>query len=151
MILETGNMWEVFDESDLWLFTGNSYINQKGELVMGQGLASDVKLHCPEIAKGLGGYIKTLSGGHLGVYGLVLWSKHSYMGAFQVKQHYQDKAQLALIGFSCIKLMEYLKHNTGIRRVNLNFPGIGYGRLDRSQVLPIISELPDIVHIWENQ
>ncbi len=149
MILEKGNMWKVFDESDLWLFTGNSYINQKDELVMGRGLALVVKERFPELPKNIGGYIKMLSGGHLSAYGLVLWQHDRGMGVFQVKRHYQDKAQLSLIGFSCIKLIEYLRRRLDIKRVDLNFPGIGYGRLDRSQVLPIVSELPDIVHIWE--
>ncbi len=35
--------------------------------------------------------------------------------------------------------------------VALNFPGIGYGGLNRNEVLPIISILPDNVEIWEKE
>ena len=33
--------------------------------------------------------------------------------------------------------------------VCLNFPGIGHGRLERDEVLPIIKLLPDSVEVWE--
>lgn len=152
MILEKGNMWDVFIESDLWLFTGNSYINQNGELVMGRGLALEVKNRFPALPKELGGYICDMNDGHLGCYGLIPWLMLEYsgmIGVFQVKRHFRDNARLSLIGHSCVKLMSYLNRNNNMKPVDLNFPGIGYGRLDREQVLPIISELPDIVHVWE--
>ena len=34
-------------------------------------------------------------------------------------------------------------------RFDLNFPGIGNGHLSKDEILPIISKLPDNVHIWE--
>jgi len=33
-------------------------------------------------------------------------------------------------------------------RIDLNFPGIGNGRLSPDQVLPLIKQLPDNVHVW---
>jgi hypothetical protein len=34
-------------------------------------------------------------------------------------------------------------------KIAMNFPGIGWGGLNRLEVLPIISSLPDNVEIWE--
>ena len=31
----------------------------------------------------------------------------------------------------------------------LNMPGVGHGNLSRNLVIPIISQLPDNVHVWE--
>jgi len=31
----------------------------------------------------------------------------------------------------------------------MNFPGIGNGRLDRADVLPLLMDLPETVTIWE--
>jgi len=33
-------------------------------------------------------------------------------------------------------------------RIDLNFPGIGNGRLSPAQVLPVVGQLPDNVHVW---
>jgi len=138
MILEKGDMWSEWGESSLWLFTGNSYINKADELVMGCGLALAVKEQFPELPLRLGRKIP-----HLGIYGTV---RVGNIGAFQVKRHFGDKAELSLIGYSCIELMRDIDE---CERVDLNFPGIGAGGLKREQVLPIISELPDCVHVWE--
>ena len=147
MILEKGDMWSAFRHSDFWLFTGNSYINQRGELVMGRGLALEVKNKVPHSPQRFGWLIKETTG-HLGTYGVMRSDNVDGMGVFQVKYHFKDKASLALIGYSCVRLMEILV-STGFSNVHLNFPGIGYGGRDRAQVLLIISELPDSVHVWE--
>ena len=151
MILETGNMWSVFGKTDLWLFTGNSCVTKGGELVMGRGLALEVKNKCPGIARMFG----IMIGSRQPVYGLKVPSEESTIltggqrvGVFQVKQHFKDAASLALIGYSVIRLKGYIKV-VSPKRIDLNFPGIGYGKLPREQVLPVIDELPDCVHVWE--
>jgi len=144
MILEKGNMWDVYEESDLWLFTGNSYINQRGELVMGRGLALEVKTRYKYVPECFGRRIV-----HLDTYGVeALGDGWDNFGVFQVKHHFKANAELMLIGYSCVKLVELIELQ-GLGRVDLNFPGIGYGKLDRAEVLPIIAELPDAVHVWE--
>jgi hypothetical protein len=163
MILEKGDMWSALTDSDLWLFTANSYIRKDGQLVMGRGLALDVKKRYPYLPKPLGDMIKRtaqrrlltrnpLYGGHMGYYGVVCElgrPVRAKIGAFQVKRHYRDRAELAIIGYSCVVLEQLLVDNSHVERVDMNFPGIGYGRLLREHVLPIIAELPDKVHVWE--
>jgi hypothetical protein len=70
------------------------------------------------------------------------------IGAFQTKTHYKYPSNTTLITNSCIKLFEYIAL-ARLQRVDLNFPGIENGKLNREDVLPIISLLPDVVHIWE--
>ncbi|MHA2069001.1 MAG: hypothetical protein ACXABY_31955 [Candidatus Thorarchaeota archaeon] len=149
MILEKGNMWSAFRESDLWLFTGNSFVTKRGLLVMGRGLALEVKKEFPNSGEEFGWLIKEI-GKHLKSYGIMRSDNVPGIGVFQVKYHFKAKASLSLIGYSCVRLMEILD-GTGFSNVHLNFPGIGFGRLPREQVLPIISELPDTVHIWERR
>jgi len=35
------------------------------------------------------------------------------------------------------------------KRIDLNFPGIGNGKLPRHQVLYLLEDLPDNIHVWE--
>ena len=43
MIQKIGDMWSIFNITDYFIFTGNSYIKINGAVVMGRGLALDVK------------------------------------------------------------------------------------------------------------
>ena len=70
------------------------------------------------------------------------------IGAFQVKRHFREKASLSLIGYSVVRFLHIIKYER-VERLDMNFPGIGYGRLPRAHVLPVIQELPDCVHVWE--
>lgn len=153
MILETGDMWSVWGKTDLWVFTGNSYITKKNELVMGRGLALEVKKHFPDLPGQLG-WVLGHYGSIYGVLGMKIYADRSrqrqMVNVFQVKQHFRDRAELALIGYSVIKLKQFIQLHD-LERVDMNFPGIGCGRLPREQVLPIIRELPDVVHVWERK
>ena len=162
MVLEKGDMWSQWGKCDLWLFTGNSYITKKKELVMGRGLALAVKKRYPDIprliansigaprfrAGDMAGNAINVAWSIYGVSKIVYEQANGYVGVFQVKQHFRDKAQLALIGHSTLVLQEQIRQH-GFERIDMNFAGIGYGGLERTHVLPIISELPDCVHVWE--
>lgn len=150
MILENGDMWSVWGKTDLWMFTGNSYIKKNGELVMGRGLALEVKKRFPRLPKRLGWDIGQHYGSIYGVIGMKIYigDERQMLNVFQVKQHFKDNAELALIGYSVIKLKEFIQTH-GLERVDTNMPGVGFGHLDRVNVLSIISELPGNVHVWE--
>ena len=49
MQLQYGNMFEAFNEADLWLFTANGVIKRNGALVMGAGIAKTVRDKWPGI------------------------------------------------------------------------------------------------------
>jgi hypothetical protein len=144
-----GDMWETYEDADLFLITTNSTLRKDGALVMGQGIAWQAKERFPGLDLALGTQIQTTCGS-LGEYGLHIsprWPA-AKLGAFQVKRHYSQPASLELIQRSTATLCVWCAEHPDAG-VHLNFPGVGYGRLRREEVLPIIIQLPDQVTIWE--
>jgi hypothetical protein len=89
----------------------------------------------------------------LGKYGII----HEYIptsykeqvcGLFQVKYHYKDSAVLDLVKYSVEMLNELLNSSLSGKKVSVNFPAIGYGRLSLSDVLPVVQELSDSVTLY---
>ena len=145
MIRETGNMWSVFDTADYFLVTTNSYIRNDGELVMGRGIARQAKRRFPGLSAILGDRIQ-----HLSLYGLEITEVSdltAWIGAFQVKRHYMYPAETDIIKYATGKLKALAEQFPRVR-YDLNFPGIGCGKLTKDQVTPIIEVLPDNVHVW---
>lgn len=142
MKLERGDQWQIFNQTDLFCITTNSTIRNDGCLVMGRGIALQAKNKLPGIDRYLGQLIN-------GLYGLITIDhfKPQKIGAFQVKFHYRDKAQIELIRYSTSRLQRYID-TYNLARVDLNYPGMGYGHLSESEVMPVIAILPDCVHIW---
>ena len=157
MKFKKGDMWESFPESDLFLVTGNSVVKKDGTLVMGRGIAKEAKERYPQFPLAAGQYLSRHQEYRKNKpYGLLLnvYKMCPKLGVFQVKAHYKDKASIELIRYSTMLLSIYIKkYESMINTVNLNFPGIGYGGLDRKEVLPILEEfLSDSaqkVTIWE--
>lgn len=141
MILVKGDMWNVFAEVDLFCITTNSTIRRDGALVMGRGIARQARDRFPGLDYELGKFIKRKRNKLYGFQAL------SPISIFQVKYNFWEKASLNLITISTEMLQVFIKGKN--LQVALNFPGIGNGRLSREQVLPIISQLPDNVKVFE--
>jgi hypothetical protein len=144
-----GNMWDVYDEADLFLITANSFVKQDGRLVMGAGIAKEALARFPSIDLRLGQSIQ-FEDKHLGVYGLLVsfnWEFGQKLGLFQTKRSYKDDANLSIIEKSTDALIDWCKYHPDAK-VHLNFPGIGYGHLKPASVIPIIVWLPDSVSVW---
>lgn len=147
MNLMQGDMFEgrfknMFNLGSLFLVTGNSYITAKKELVMGRGAAEQLKERFPGLPKTFADIIP-----HLKFYGIVTCSIfYGEVGVFQVKTSWKGPASLDLIEKST-KMLSQIASNYD--RVDMNFPGIGNGRLKRESVLPYIVDLPDNIYIWE--
>lgn len=156
MILEKGNMWDVFGNTGLFYITTNPIVNANGEAVMGRGIALEAAKRFPTIRKDFAGKLAYLRReepfrytGYIGSY------DGQAMCYFMVKNHWKAQARLDLIDLSCRSLIAdnmgrgipggYMYEN----RIDLNFPGIGNGGLKREDVLPILQQLPDNVHVWE--
>lgn len=149
MILKQGNMWDRLHEVNLFCITTNASHNAKKELVMGRGIAKEATHYLPGIATFAAKRIAQHS-----VYGLeVIHSHNRDIGFFQVKNKWWEPADLSLICLACEKLFSWIMGYTYIHqaypKVALNFPGIGNGKLERVDVLPCISLLPDCVEVWE--
>jgi len=148
MILEKGNMWDVFHDTDVFMITTNPIKRNDGAVVMGRGIALEAKQRYPQLPFDFGKELDSLHPeidqqfvGKIGVYdGTPIWF-------FMVKDHWANNADLGIIGSSCF----YLKHGFDLKdkRIDLNFPGIGNGKLPRDSVLYLLEDLPDNVHIWE--
>ncbi len=139
MKLEKGDMWSIFDLKEYFLVTTNSYIRTDGALVMGRGIAKQLADKIPSIPWSFGEKIE-----HLSNYGI---RATGHIAAFQVKRHFRDDAELDLIAASTYDLHRWAK-TLPKRRFDLNFPGIGNGHLNYDEVLPLLEDLPDNVHIW---
>ena len=137
---------EMFRAPGFIIVTTNSFLTSEVKLVMGRGAAWQLKLKVPGIDKIFGKMIHETCG-HLGRYGLLFNGKY---GAFQVKYRFNEKADLDLIKFSMVMLsLEAKKDREAI--FNINFPGIGNGRLTEDEVKPVLRTLPDNVHVWKKK
>ena len=151
-----GNMIDKLGKIDNFIITTNSYIKTTNELVMGRGIALQIKQIIPTIPKKAGKLIK-----HMSSYGLCRLGRISYddylqngvdltkskILLFQVKKHFKDKADISLIK-KATNLLIIEANNYPNEEFHLNFPGIGYGGLRIEAVEPIILTLPDNVFIW---
>ncbi len=141
-----GDMLSARGECDFFIITTNSTVNkQTKRLVMGRGIARQIRDAYPGIDRKIGYRIYCeMPEDSEGFYGLLLGRK---LGAFQVKRHYADKADLNLIQASAAMLERTAKDNPD-RVFFLNYPGIGNGKLSRDQVQPLLERLPNNVVIW---
>jgi hypothetical protein len=139
-----GDMWGAYGRG-LFLITTNSYLRKDGALVMGRGIASQALERWPDVQFNYGRLVKEACG-HLGIYGLLIGPDEDF-GLFQVKKHFRASASPEIIQKSAAMLSAWCVEHPEIE-VNLNYPGIGWGRLSKETVEPIISNLPDTVNIW---
>lgn len=144
MKLEQGNMWDVFHNTDVFMITTNPIKRNDGAVVMGRGIALEAKTRYPQLPYHFGSKLEQEGNqfvGHIGDYDFVpIWY-------FMVKHHWKDNADLGIIASSIWTLKEKFKDSS--KRIDLNFPGIGNGKLPRHQVFYLLEDLPDNVHVWE--
>ena len=150
MILERGNMFDMWGKTDLFLFTSNPIVNKQGLAVMGRGIAKQLADSHPIIREVFG---DALSDGIHFPCDWLCTVKGQRVGYFMVKDHWAQPAELRIIRASVDSLIELIA-DIGMQmepftRIDLNFPGIGNGKLKREDVLPLIEKLPDTVHVWE--
>lgn len=149
MILEKGDMWSVFFDTDIFMITTNPIRRTDGAVVMGRGIALQAKERYPSLPYDFGNALNRLHPeidqsfvGEIGKY------EETPIWWFMVKNHWREQADLGVIASSIF----YLKNGfNGLetKRIDLNFPGIGNGRLPRDSVLYLLEDLPNNVHIWE--
>lgn len=146
MEIKIGNMWDAYNEADLFLITTNSTLYGH-KLAMGAGIALEANQRFKGLDLALGERIEPF-----GVYGLLVsenWPT-AKLGAFQTKIDATKSSYLWLIHYSALLLDQFIRKNK-VLMVHLNFPGIGYGHLAEEHVLPKIEFLPDNVIIWKTE
>lgn len=145
---EVGDMWSIWGKTDLFCITTNSSINSKGELVMGRGIAIEARTRFPQLPKLLANQLLSLRDKRSFYYLLINEIDRQRIGAFQVKHHYNELADTNIIVESVGELVKAMAYNN-FERVDLNYPGIGFGGLPEELVYQIIKYLPNYVHIWK--
>lgn len=133
----------------LRLFTANAYVNSTSELVMGRGAAQQVRIfYGVKMARYFGNKI-LFEATHLGTYGLII-EPEAQIGAFQVKRHFRDPAEISLIATSVMMLLSWVRDpQYQDWEVHMNYPGIGFGGLSKKEVEPWINRFPDNVFVYE--
>ena len=137
---KVGNM---LDAPGIKIVTACSYLTVEHTLFMGKRLARELKVKIPGI-DGIFGRMVIDNGGHLGRYGLMIYER---WGVLQVRRHYDERADLALITFGLERLKSFAEETGYI--FNVEYPGIGEGELIKEEIGPILKGLPDNVYIWE--
>lgn len=148
MRFRQGDMWSVWGSVDLFLVTTNATLTQAGKLVMGRGIARQARDRFPGLDLVLGDAID-IAGPDYGLLVSFYWPA-AKLGCFQVKRHWADRADLDLIARSVQDLSNWCSEHPSAT-VALNFPGIGNGRLEVNDVLPLVKGLPNTVQIWQRQ
>lgn len=142
MKVEVGNMWTVWGKTDLWMFTSNPIRNRYGGIVMGAGIAKQVAQRFPYVPR----RFRDVLDRNPASAGVLSACDDQLLGYFMVKHHWELPADLGVISDS----VEDLKILAGkYARIDLNYPGIGNGRLKESEVEPVIISIPDNVHVWK--
>lgn len=153
-------MWDRFGNTDLFLITTNPIIRKDGCLVMGAGVAKQAadkffnlpfeyaqKVRYDRWYQAYDDSMHPTYCNFVGSFGDAFVRQP--MGYFMVKDHWQESAKLEIIERAVKELVRVFINTGNFKRIDLNFPGIGNGKLKREDVLPIIEQLPDNVHIWE--
>ena len=143
-----GDMWSEFGTPNtLFVFTANSVVKKNGCLVMGRGIAQAVRDRLVGIDAAFGKMVQMQRVPD--EFGLLIISYNGKkIGAFQVKTHYSEAASPVLIKNAANKLAVWANDHPDIT-VNVNYPGIGCGRLPEEVVQPILAALPDNVYVWK--
>lgn len=151
---EKGDMLSMLGHTDLFLFTSNPIINSHGLAVMGRGIAKQLSDLYPSIRREFAEVMMAdkdaWSCGRIGGFASYDHPFCQVIGYFHVKEHWASNAKLSVIQRSVDDLLIWIDESDDpLDRIDLNFPGIGNGKLDREVVLPLLERLPDNVHIWE--
>lgn len=138
-------------ENSLFVVTTNSYTRNDGCLVMGRGAAkqlADKRVSFPIIA---GVAIKEFEKRHKHrqYHFLTFKSYGEFVGILQVKIHFKEKSKLWLIEESIRIMDDFVNTCTWIEEVNMNYPGIGFGGLEKKKVKPLLKSLDERFNIWQ--
>jgi len=125
--------------------TTNGFVKSTGECVMGRGCALTAKQLYPQLPAKLGRYIRQY--GNI-PFNLGCWGPHRIF-SFPVKHNWWEPADPALIVASAQLLMQRLD-KFGISEIAIPRPGCGNGRLNwtdiRPLLLPILDDRCIVVH-----
>lgn len=154
MLRVTGNIWDALSApNQVVLVTANGGLNSNNELVMGAGTAKQAKIRYPGFPRAVATHLAItqpkLPAGEPYVFHVLLGVPcYQNLGLFQTKARHWEKSTLNMIGKSCLALAAVAKANPHIV-YNLPMPGVGCGKLNVADVLPLLEVLPNNVVVWQ--
>lgn len=151
-IYKREDLWAAPAGEFTWIVTTNGVIC-RGMLVMGGGAAlqaankfEGLRTSAANIIRTTGEYNAVLKTWEYGYVSVLPASETGGVALFQTKLHYSGDSSIELIKKSTAMLDAVARQNSA-NLYRMNFPGIGLGRLDKSQVQPIIDVLPENVTV----
>lgn len=135
---------DVFDlpvdqtQFDVICITTNGMVKKNGECVMGAGIAKSFRDISREIPLTIGSYIKQYGNR---CFRICKW-RNAVLCSFPVKHKWNEMADLNLITESCRQIVE-MADKFGYTSIALPRPGCGNGKLDWTEVKPIMEMLLD--------
>lgn len=149
MRIRKENLWKMKAGPTMYVVTTNSTVTSSGLLVMGRGAAKQAQTRVRNVRRLAGTAVREAPNpkqyGFLEILSPKRHNKAGF-GIFQVKEHFKDKASIKLIAHAVKCLRIYALQNPEVA-IRMNFPGIGYGRLSREEVEPLLQGLPPNVTI----
>lgn len=145
LIQERLNYRRTWSFPDVYLFTGNPIVKKNGALVMDSGAAKELQDSYPGLDLELGKLIK--EGSSITRVTFLSIYPAQILGWFKVKDHWAEPAKLGIIAES-VEALKYLADQNPDMKFHMNFPGIGNGKLDIKDVMPLLEALPDNVNIY---
>lgn len=139
---ERGDIFSWVGRARAICVTTNGDVNQRGEAVMGRGVALQAAQRWPGIEMVLGSSIRRY-GNIVRVLGFV-GEERTWIISFPVKHHWRSKADMGLILSSArqLRTVAEMSELTGSDRlIALPRPGCGSGGLSWTDVKPLIAPL----------
>ena len=145
-------LWQKPEYPGMIVVTTNSWTKKNNALVMGRGAAQQARDRIRLIDREAGCLVQLFEQrhGHRDYGFLVVRDPYREglvgFGIFQVKRFYGDPGDLGLIELAVQKLSAWATEHPDVN-IRMNYPGIGYGRLGRDLVEPLLDVLPQNVTI----
>ena len=135
-----GDLWKFHRQGHWVAITTNGVINRAGKLVMGRGTAAQAKVLFPNIDQTLADVIRRRGN-------VPVFLHRLRIATFPVKHHWYQPADLDLIRDSATTIQQTWGYNIpGVESdtpLYIPRPGCGNGRLEWSDVKPVIEEILD--------
>lgn len=141
--LKRGNLYRNMEGYDFVVFTSNSTLNSKKELVMGKGTAKVIKTMYPDLPKYFGRIMEENE------YNMLFSLEHKII-TLQTKFHFKNNSPFELVKRSVQKLIKYAEDNPHLK-IATPIPGVNNGNLDYMEVLSLFIDKPNNLDIWDDR
>lgn len=134
------DMFVMCNTGDALCVTTNGVIKKDGRLVMGAGIAKEIKNRFPGVDSILGKYVSKY-GNRVFRVGKVNFSEKSItLFSFPTKNHWKDKSDLNLIEQSCIQLKQLVNKFRIEGDIYIPAPGCNNGGLNWEKEVKTVVE-----------